>query len=231
MRSFAAFAVVAALLPVAPAAAGSRVTWPESTTVRPGDSVTVAVRSTRTVRAALLRLSDAGRPFRTVAAKQLRIGRFVAVVPQETVVRRYLLVVDDRGRRRSRTIVATPPPPPLPPAQPVCAEAGSKVETSIDRRAAARGEVVTMTIRNAGPTCLGYGADFSFERWTGERWQSAGDPMRAWPSWAAGLSPGETIVVTTEVWPELEPGPHRLAKYFEATDGVFVAAEQIDVTG
>lgn len=231
MRIFAALALLAALLPAAPAAAKTRIAWPAATTVRAGESVTVGVRSSRTVRVALLRLSSAGRPYQTVAARRLRSGRFVATVPEASTVRRYLLAVDDRGRRRGRVITATPPPPPPPQPPAPCAETGSKVETAIDRRTAARGETVTMTIRNAGATCLTFGADFSFERWTGQGWERAGDPMRAWPSWAAGLSPGETYTLTTEVWRELEPGRHRLAKAFDAPDGTVVAAEELEVTG
>ena len=234
MRIFsalAAFAVFAALVPAAPAAAKTRITWPAGSTVQAGESVAVVVRSSRTVRVALLRLSSAGRPFQTGAAQRLRTGRFVATVPPATTELRYLLAVDDRGRRRSRTITAlAPTPPPMPPPPP-CAESGSKVETAIDRRAAARGETVTMTIRNAGATCLTYGAAFHFERWTGAGWERAGDPMRAWPAWAAGLDPGQTYTLAAEVWRELEPGRHRLVKEFDAPEGTVVAAEEIEITG
>jgi hypothetical protein len=237
MRIFAALALVAAaLVPAAPAAAKPRVTWPAASTVQAGDSVAVTVRSPHRVRVALLRLSDAGTPIRTVAARRMRSGRFVAVVPAASVERRYLLAVDDRGRRLSRTITATPPPPAPPPSgppgPPPCGEGAAKVETTIDRRSAARGETVTMTIRNTGGTCLGFGADFWFERWNGTGWEKAGTEDRAWPAWAASLSPGETYTVTTEVWRDIGTGRHRLAKYFSSPDGaIVVAAEEIDVTG
>lgn len=213
------------------AAADVRVTWPAVTDVRPGDRLTLWVRSPRRVRVALLRLSHTGRPVATIAQRRMRSGRFSVRVPAAPDVRRYLLAVDADKRRLARRITATPPAPaPVPPPppgssppppepQPPCPGQGrSAIDFALERTSAVRGERIGMTFRNAGDTCLGYGEGYLLERLVDGHWQHT-EPPYAFPSIGYGLRPGETDRQSVLTWEDMEPGRYRVIKGFDPPEG------------
>lgn len=211
MRRFTIILLAAfALLPVAPGEARVRITWPSQATVAAGETVVVGVRSARTVRVALLRLSSDGDPVRTVKARRMRSGRFVAAVPAGL----HLLAVDIGPRRRSRVIEGVvPPAAPAPPpgqADPCAADGRAAATLELDRRSAARGESFLMTVRNAGDVCLSHGHDWAFEVFRDGRWVPAHEP-KPWPSGPGyTIAPGASDTWHGGVFEELEPGRHRV---------------------
>jgi hypothetical protein len=199
-----------ALLPVAPAEARVRIAWPSQTAVPAGKTVAVGVRSARTVRVALLRLSSDGVPVRTVKARRMRSGRFVVAVPAG----RHLLAVDVGPRRRSRAIegvvapIAPAPPPGV--ADPCATDGRAAATLELDRRSAARGEALVMTVRNAGEVCLSHGHDWAFEVFRDGQWVPAHEP-KAWPGGPGyTIAPGGSDTWRGVVFEELEPGRHRV---------------------
>jgi hypothetical protein len=83
-----------------------------------------------------------------------------------------------------------------------------------------RGDRLTATLHNTGPSELFFGASFGIERREGERWTSVdpfdGDESIAWPAIGYGLRRGGESELIIDVPRLTEPGLHRVVKCVSA---------------
>ncbi len=194
------------------AARGLRVSWPlkgATATLWPGATLTVKVTPTRAsarpVRVSLVRVTAAGIPMRTIAARRLRRGRFTVALPQGDG-RHYELRLE-AGTLRYRGTVRTSLMLPCP------AKGSTKAELHLGTAGpVAPGATVGYTIANTGTTCLSYALGYRWERRADDgTWQ-------VWPqelyfiTTISGLRLGGRERGTVEVPPNAAPGRFRLVK-------------------
>ena len=118
------------------------------------------------------------------------------------------------------------PPPNQPPAPPPRA---SPVALYLDRRVAAAGSTLELTVENRGRTPLEFGVAYRLERWDGRwRWLNRD---QAFILTAAGVRPGERYEQKVVLPDDLAPGRYRVAKSFteRGADRRLEGAAQFDV--
>ena len=186
------------------ARAGIHVTWPfdrGEELVQPGDEIRVRIRSPKrrvTVSLGRIAVNDGPEPY-VVARRRLRRGVFRATVPAGWR-RLYALTLHAAGRRY-RTILSTAACPKQGTARPVL---------TLERTQARRGETIPSRLHNTGTACHEYGAGHTWERRRDDgSWERVPDD-RVWPAIAYVLYPGGSDWLGLQVWPELEPGRHRV---------------------
>lgn len=85
---------------------------------------------------------------------------------------------------------------------------------------ARRGETITATLHNDGPSELFFGEPYGIERLDGDTWLDVdafdGDENIAWPAIGYELRPGGTFDVGFDVPRLTEPGLHRVVKHVSA---------------
>jgi hypothetical protein len=229
-----------------------RISWPlakPTTTVAPGTrrQVRVAVGpapSARATRAAelrrlraqieLVRASATGRPLRRVGTASLRTGRATVRVPRASATARYALRLRIGGRRWWSWIVASAPASaPAGETPGACPAAGVSDGRLVVAPASGRvGDRFTWTIVNTGTTCLTGGVDYRWERLQPDgTWApvEAAHPAPAVPVIVrpGAADPGPTA--TGFVWPELQPGPHRLVVRVSGPDRALTLTAPFEV--
>lgn len=210
-------------------AEGVSVTWPlraDPVTLAPGHPLRVRVRSARRlVRVALLRVSASERPMHVVAERRLRRGTFRTRVPRAHG-RHYLLALWVGADRYSTRIHAVEPGMPPP-----CASAGLTAGfLRLDRTTARRDEVLSVEVVNTGQTCLHGGWDFWYERLREDgSWERVETQPYPTPAIAVGTPPGGSTRHDAWVFPELQPGRHRLVKTFSVPEGQITLSAEFDV--
>lgn len=201
-------------------AAGLGVHWPVEQLWRGGQTVTVRVtplrRRHRSATLSLVRVRRDGRDGRTLARRTLRAGRFAATLPR-ALGRRYALRL-----RVGRRVWSTPIT--VRDDASGCPSTGvSAAELRVVPAAGRVGDHVTVTVRNTGDACLSGGWDYGWERRLPDgSWRrvEGSYPIAAI---AVVTLPGRTSSHGAFVWPELQPGPHRLIKVLDGPDGARLA--------
>jgi hypothetical protein len=98
---------------------------------------------------------------------------------------------------------------------PPCPEGPSAAQLSVDPQAGRSGDKLTISITNTGSSCLAGGLSYGWERQLPDgSWERVVPDPPGFPVPAIGISvaPGRTFTQSALVWPELDPGPHRLTK-------------------
>ena len=117
--------------------------------------------------------------------------------------------------------VSSPPLVPGPGSEPPScpAQGTTSASMSLTSGSGPRGAKFEILLKNTGTGCLTGGVDYGWERRRPDgSWQPAGEP-RSWIALAFIAGPGTTHRFPAEVWPELEPGPHRVVKSFSGPRG------------
>jgi hypothetical protein len=196
--------------------AGLRVSWPVGALPqiwRGGQTVTVRVtplrRRHRSATVSLVRVRRDGRDGRTLARRTLRAGRFSVTLPR-ALGRRYALRLRVGRRTWSSPIEVRADGTGCP------LTGRSSADMTVEPSAGRPDDPVTVFVRNTGETCLS-GGGFRWERLLADgTWQPVPQPdLSRYPPVPTILIPrlpGTTFADGAFVWPELDPGPHRIVK-------------------
>lgn len=224
-------------------AVGLRISWPISASevnLRPGTRLVVRVsrvRGARTrrpkARIKLVRVDARGRAIKAVARRAMRAGTFVVRLPSRAGARYALRLAVGKQRYWSWIATSEPAAPVLEPILPLsaCPRPGpSAGHARVDPPTGRSWDRLTVSLTNTGSSCLTGGVGYGWERQlAGGRWEEVRpDPYPA-PALPFGAAPGQTSTHGAFVWPELDPGPHRLVKTVEGNDGPLLLSARFEV--
>jgi hypothetical protein len=225
MRLVLALAAVLLIPTAAAQAAGPKVTWPEQRSYEPGEKISVKVKSSTPVRAALVRESASGKVMRTIARRTLRSGTFKAKAP---AAGRYSLRV---GKRERDITVAAPDTPvssgPLPPAEPFepCRPDGDTAELRLGATSVKPGGTLPLEVVNTSGSCLTLGVGYSFERLQPDGSWVTVPSNQIFITLAVILSPGQTYAKQAVVPADAAPGTYRVVDQAYGSGTINLAAQ------
>jgi hypothetical protein len=168
-----------------------------------------------------VRVDGRGRPMRIVTRGVLTSGTFTARLPALAGAR-YALRLEVGERRWWSWITTAGPLLPVegPASEATCPAAGTGAgELRVEPAAARPGAVVTARLTNTGTGCLGFGALFHWDALLPDGTWEPVESDRPSPSWLRAVGPGGTATMNALVFPELQPGPHRMVTIVDGPDG------------
>jgi len=226
-------AVAQAAPPPSRPVTGVKISWPlkaKETTLAPGTRLTVKVVSAkRRSEVSLVRVNAGGRAVARIASLKLRSGSFRATVPSGDGLR-YSLRLKLAGRTYSSTILTpaavppptTPPPPPPPSDLPACVSPSMSLGLAPTSATATRDTPFPVELQNLGAAALQIDGPWEWTQperpTTTLAWSEPRDVV---------LAPGQRLVATAAVPPQLAPGVYTLER---SARGLGLCPAAFDIT-